>query len=95
MMIVTIQTPRGAHLGLRDGDTRIIAGEDRFLFALESIEDSVTLTPTALPGIRVQAENGGGGQLAANSGEAGAQARFTLVEENGRWRSRHRTASTI
>lgn len=83
MTIVTIQTPRGAHLGLRKDDTQITTGEAKQLFVLETLEDKVTLMPLASPGLRVQAEGGGGGPLAASSGEAGWQARFTLAEENG------------
>lgn len=84
MAIVTIQTPRGAHLGLRNDDFHLTTGEAKHLFALQALDDEIfALMPLALPGIFVQAQNGGGGPVAATSGEPGPLARFTLVEEDG------------
>lgn len=81
MTIVTIATPRGAHLGLREDDLRIASQEARHLFALEMPEDGqVALMPLALPGLFLQAENGGGGPVTASSGDIGPQARFVLDE---------------
>lgn len=81
MSIITFSGIRGQYIGVDAHGRLIRVGKPAQLFTLVEVsENKVALSPLAFPGIYIQAEDGGGGSLAATSGELGSDAMFTVVE---------------